>query len=102
MKYILFGFFAFFGSTGLALAQGTPRNFGDIANIIIDIVNTAVPVLITAALAAFIWGIAKSILHSDNPDARASGRTIMLWGILSLFVITFVWGIITVVQRTFF
>ena len=46
------------------------------------------------ALLAFFWGLAKYIFHSNDEEKKAEGKNIMIWGIVALFVMASVWGIV--------
>ena len=65
------------------------------------VVNLLIPIAVSLALLYFIWGLAKFILKSGSPDARDEGRNKMIWGILALFVITSVWGIVGLLAKIF-
>ena len=65
------------------------------------IIASIIPIVIALALLCFVWGLAKFILHADDENERAKGKNIMVWGIVALFVIVTVWGIIAVLQNTF-
>jgi len=81
---------------------GTPRSLGDFENTIIMIVNYyIVPILVALSLVAFLWGIAKTI-GSESPDTRATGRKTMIYGLISMFVIVSLWGILYAASRSLF
>jgi hypothetical protein len=65
-----------------------------------NVLNILIPLLITAALAYFIYGIIKYVVAADADD-KAKARDIVVRGILGLFVIVSVWGLIGVIQSTF-
>lgn len=84
----------------LAFAQ--PSNFEDFAGIIINIGNNLALLFITAAFAAFLWGVARTILHADSADEREKGKKTMAYGLVSLFIISALWGIMALSRNTFF
>ncbi len=51
------------------------------------------------ALLVFFWGIAVFIFRGDSEGNKERGRNIMIWGVIALFVMISVWGIIDLVQR---
>jgi len=59
-----------------------------------------IPVLITAALAYFIYGVVRFVIAGDA-DKKAEARQIVIQGIIGLFVIVSVWGLVGVIQNTF-
>lgn len=81
---------------------GTPENFGDFVCLFIDLISLLIPIVAAIALLAFFWGLAKFILHSDSDSAHEEGRQIMFWGIIALFVLVSVWGIVAVLHGDFF
>jgi hypothetical protein len=60
------------------------------------IVDILIPLVAALALLYFFWGLAKFILATGNgdEDAREKGKNIMIWGIVGLFVIVSVWGLV--------
>jgi len=61
------------------------------------LVASLVPILVTLALVVFIWGLIRYIWGGTKADHKA-GRNIMIAGLISLFVIVSVWGIIFLAQ----
>ncbi|OHA93375.1 MAG: hypothetical protein A3D37_02125 [Candidatus Zambryskibacteria bacterium RIFCSPHIGHO2_02_FULL_38_22] len=62
-----------------------------------DIVtNILIPLAFTLALLFFFWGVAKYIWSAG--DAKEEGKKIMVWGVIALFVMSSIWGIITVLK----
>ena len=83
----------------IALAQGT--SLGDILGTIGDLITSATPIIIALALLYFFWGLATFILAAGEEEKRASGRQMMIWGIIALFVIVSIWGLVGILQGTF-
>jgi hypothetical protein len=40
----------------------------------------------------------KFILNAGSEEAQKSGKNIMIWGIITLFIMVSFWGIITLIQ----
>jgi len=59
------------------------------------IISAIIPVLIGLALLAFMFGVLKYIFGK-----KEEGKTTMLWGIVALFVMTSVWGLVSIVRTT--
>lgn len=55
------------------------------------------------ALAVFmvIFGIFKFIIHADDETERAKGRWAILWGIVGLFLMFSIWGLVYLLVNTF-
>jgi len=78
-----------------ALAQAP--NFGylySLSNAVYALVEQLIPLLVAIALLSFIWGLVRFILASGDEDAKEVGKRRMVWGIITLFVIVSVWGIV--------
>jgi hypothetical protein len=80
-----------------------PDTFKDfICATIGTILSPLIPILVTLALIAFFWGVGKyAISGANNEKSREQGKQIMLWGIIGLFVMVSVWGIVNIVEDTF-
>jgi hypothetical protein len=58
-------------------------------------------VLVGLALVFFLWGLAKFILVAGNEKKIAEGKNLMIWGIVAIFVMVSIWGIVNILQGTF-
>lgn len=87
-----------------SVALAAPRTFGELANFLAGFMNNFALVLITAALAIYFWGIAKNVTKFG--DAKGGGgekmRSYFLWGIIVLFVMVSLSGILRVLENTLF
>jgi hypothetical protein len=66
----------------------------------INLIDQATVVVISLALVGFMWGIVKILFNSDNEIAKKEGRAFMLYGILTLFVMTTFWGLVNLLNGT--
>jgi len=81
---------------------GNVDNIADVFALGICILRSAiVPLLITLAVVIFIWGIVKFISKADEPGEREEGRQFMMYGIVALFVLVSIWGLVGIIQGTF-
>ena len=64
------------------------------------IINLLIPVVFGLGLIYFLWGGAQFILHSDVQAKREEGKKQMLWGIVALFVMISIYGIIRLIGGT--
>ncbi len=87
-----------------AIAFGQGRNTsGDIGGLVTlfgNLVAMLIPIASMLAILFFFYGLAIYILHAGDPDKAAEGKSIMIWGILALFVMTSIYGIIGFLQRS--
>jgi len=73
------------------------RNLQDVLKFFVDLINNyLVPLIISLALIYFLWGVAKYI---QKPDEK--GREMILWGLIGLFVMVSVWGLVNLLGGTF-
>lgn len=77
------------------------QDLGSILETITDLVSAATPIIVALALLFFFWGLALYILNAGNEEKKAQGRSIMLWGVIAIFVILSVFGLVAVLQNTF-
>jgi hypothetical protein len=77
--------------------SGLGRALVEIGNIISGII----PIIVALALLFFFFGLAKYILSAGDEEKKSQGRSIMIWGIIALFVMVSVWGLVRLVQETF-
>lgn len=58
------------------------------------IVNRLTILVAAIALLVFLWGIAQTILKRGDEKAVEAGKNIAIWGIIALFVMVSVWGLV--------
>lgn len=83
-----------------AFAQNQDGVFG-ILDTIQSLMNTLVPIIMALALLYFLWGLAQYIAGSGDEEKRKAGRDMMIYGIIALFVMSAVWGLVEIVGNTF-
>ena len=77
----------------VAFAQA-PTNLLGLIAFAGDVLNRIIPVLIALALVIFFWGLIQYIWR------KKGAKNIMIAGLVSLFVMVSVWGIIRIAQNT--
>lgn len=65
-----------------------------------DIMGLLIPMALAAALIAFFWGLAQFLFSGEAAENRQKGINIMMMGILSMFVMVSIWGIVALLQRS--
>lgn len=66
-----------------------------------DIVGLIIPVLIGIALIYFIIGVIKYVTAGADEEKRKEARNTILYGVIGLFAIVAVWGLVRVLADTF-
>ena len=57
--------------------------------------------LFAVATIVFAWGMIKFIVGAEDPTTRKEGKDAILWGVVGMFIMMGVYGIIRVVLNTF-
>lgn len=86
----------------LAFAQVDTQideGLGEIFRVANAVISAAVPIVISLAILVFIWGVLRYVISSDE-DKRKEGKNLMLWGIVGIFVMVSVWGLVGILQKT--
>ncbi len=77
------------------------RNFQELAIDIVDIFDATTAVLIVAGIVVYFYGISTNILNFSD-DGGEKVRAYFFWGIIILFVMVSIWGILRLLQSTLF
>jgi uncharacterized membrane protein YidH (DUF202 family) len=72
----------------------------DVLKMSLFIIQDLIMVVIGAAVLVFIWGVLKYVLAADD-FGKKQGRTWMLWGIIALFVMVALWGLVWLLRESF-
>ena len=65
------------------------------------ILNRAVPLLISLAVVWFIWYVFRYLIASEDEEKRSAAKKGMVWGIIAIFVMVSIWGLVAILQATF-
>lgn len=68
--------------------------------VLVGFINTLIPVLASIALALFLWGTARFIYRSGSSEGHGHDRDMITWGLVALFILFSLWGIIGLLQNT--
>lgn len=74
---------------------------GMIGYIIDFVLDPVVSLLIAAAVVVFLWGVVKYITSGDNEEERKKAKDLIIYGIIGLFVMVSVWGLVGLLTGTF-
>ena len=80
----------------------TATTFEDLMKTVIDVVNIVVPIIVSLALVAFLFGLMKMLFSAGDSTMYKEGGTVMTYGLFSLFVIVALWGIVEIAQQSIF
>ncbi len=71
----------------------------DVVSHVIGLINTIIPVLFTLALVLFMWTAVRYVTQASEGGGEVRGQ--LLWGIIALFVILSIWGLVNILCYTF-
>ena len=80
---------------------GGGGGFWNLFFIVRDILDQVVILLIALAVVFFLYGVMKYIGSADDEENRKKGKSIMIYGIIGLFVMVSFWGIVNILIITF-
>ena len=65
------------------------------------ILNPLIVLLFFIALIVFLWGLFRFISNAASEEARETGKRNIMWGIIGMFIMIAVYGIIKIILGTF-
>ncbi|MEX0924831.1 MAG: hypothetical protein WDZ82_02725 [Candidatus Paceibacterota bacterium] len=65
------------------------------------ILNPLILLMFTVATVLFAWGVITFITSEEGGEARQQGKTNLVYGLLGLFIMIAVYGIIRIIGATF-
>ena len=75
----------------VAHAQGTAERF--VSNLVEGVLEPIVYLLIGIAVVFFLWGVVQFVSGADSEERVKEGRNHMIWGLVGLFIMVSVVGI---------
>ena len=78
------------------------QNAGQVSGIINNVqgvLTSIIPILLLIATIVFLWGVIQFITAGADEEKRASARSLMIYGLIALFVMVAVWGIVQIMVQ---
>jgi hypothetical protein len=100
MKKIFFIITLLFPAIIHAQALSTISNVNNLATRLAGIGNIITYLLVSLAVIYVVWNIVQYFIHGDG-DRTEAGMNI-LWGIVGLFIIVSLWGLVNILVNTFY
>ncbi len=88
------------GATLLLPVVASAQTLLNTLALVSQFLNSLVYLMITAAIVVFFYGLIKYLL-GEGQEGKAAGLKIMLMGVITIFVMVSIWGIIRLLQSTF-
>jgi len=90
------------GAVSSCPTAGQINNLTDLVNFgTCTLMKAIVPLLVGLAVVGFVYGIIQYFLNPDNEEKRKQGKSFMLWGLISLFVMVSIWALVGIFTGTF-
>lgn len=87
----------------LAVLVVTYKNtWAGLVGVLVSMMNKGIGTLIFLAVAVYFWGISSNILEFGEDKGGEKKKAYLFWGIIILFVMVSIFGILRVVQNTLF
>jgi len=71
-----------------------------IGALVSNIVQPLIKLMFIVALVVFIWGVVEMIMDASSEEARNKGTKHMMWGLIGLFIMFGVYGILNLLINT--
>ena len=81
-----------------------PRSFRELVDFLVFLMDNVVIILVLCAIVLYFWGITQNInKFGESGGAGADKmRAYFFWGIIILFVMVSVWGILRILENSLF
>ena len=76
-------------------------NIQELINSFARLLAPAILAIIGLALLFFLFHLAVFILKAGDDEARKKAKAMMVWGIVALFIMVSIWGIVRLLQGEF-
>jgi cbb3-type cytochrome oxidase subunit 3 len=67
----------------------------------LSLINFLIGTVFVLAILVFFYGLVRFVLSAGEKDARERAKQIMVWGVIAVFIMTSIWGIIAFLQDSF-
>jgi hypothetical protein len=84
----------------LLFAQSKPSDFSGLVQNIINIIDPLVVLAIVLAVMFFLFAVVKYLTQYGNEKARSDSVKTITWGIVGLFAMVAMWGLVKLIQQS--
>lgn len=77
-----------------SFAQGFFGGINDMLKSFGGLLKLAIPIVVGLAVLFFFWGVALYVFRAGDEKQAKEGKSIMIYGVIALFVMFSIWGII--------
>jgi len=65
------------------------------------LLSVAVPLIVSLAVVYFLFGIVKYLISAGDETRRKESIKVITFGLIALFVMVSVWGLVSLITNTF-
>lgn len=80
------------------LFAATPANFKEFIELLLKILQNAIQILVAGMAIGLLYGVAMYMVNSDNEKKREDIKGYLLYGVMGLFVVVGLWGILALLS----
>ena len=88
-------------SVAFAQALAPITNVNNLTSRFLGIGNTFIYVLVALAVIFIVWNVVMYLIRGGDEEGRKAARNNVIWGIVGLFVIVSIWGLVNILTNTF-
>lgn len=96
----IFSIISLFSLPALAFAQGSVTDANSLFDLVNSILNSILPIIIAIAVIYFVYNAFMYMIAADE-DRKGEAKSKMIYGLIALFVMVSVWGLVGVLSGTF-
>ena len=90
-----------FGLMAMPFAAGAVESANDLFNLVEEILGKLAPMLIAVAVIILLVAIVNYIRAGEEEEKREKAKSLMIYGIIGLFVMISLWGLVAILSGTF-
>ena len=87
-------------AAGLLPAIASAQSLLNTLALVNTFLNAAIGLFITIAIVVFFWGLITYLTKLGEEGERKKALQLMFWGVIAIFVMVSIWGIIRLLQNT--
>jgi succinate dehydrogenase/fumarate reductase cytochrome b subunit len=95
-------FLGIISSPVIAFAAGAVNTYSELVNKLVSIMGIGVFILVTLGFVGYFYGISTNILQFSSESGVEKRKALFFWGIIILFVMLSVGGILRLLGNTLF
>ncbi len=97
--FLRLGTLSLFAIPAIASAQSIGGILGLLAQAN-DLINRLIPFVIACTVLIFLWGIFGLVMAGGDSEKRKEAQGYIIWGVVALFVMVSVWGLVNILVRS--